>query len=247
MNQHDRDRERHWIAFGVFSSRTYPIWLDTWAMVPGPEAPAALADGDDSGEEAGAAARDVAGAGTRVPPRGVPGSLRRELAENRCAEPANAPGWRSTATHHQPRNSRGAPMSDPNAPQYAAPQYQAPQYQAPQARAPHPGAGQRPGAPVGPKSFVATWLLSWFLGVLGVDRFYLGKVGTGILKLITAGGFGIWWLVDLILVLAGSQRDKQGFALNGYAENKKTAWIITAVLVVLSGFGGGFGAVTVFN
>ncbi|MEB4613448.1 TM2 domain-containing protein [Leucobacter sp. M11] len=138
-------------------------------------------------------------------------------------------------------------MSDPNAPQYAAPQYQAPQYQAPQARAPHPGAGQRPGAPVGPKSFVATWLLSWFLGVLGVDRFYLGKVGTGILKLITAGGFGIWWLVDLILVLAGSQRDKQGFALNGYAENKKTAWIITAVLVVLSGFGGGFGAVTVFN
>lgn len=84
------------------------------------------------------------------------------------------------------------------------------------------------------KSFIATWLLAWLVGFLGVDRFYLGKVGTGLLKLLTFGGFGVWWLVDLILVLAGAQRDKQGRALSGYNAQKKVAWIVTAAVVVLS-------------
>jgi len=87
---------------------------------------------------------------------------------------------------------------------------------------------------VSDKSFVATWLFSWFLGYFGVDRFYLGKVGTGVLKLITLGGCGIWWLVDLILTLAGAQRDKAGRRLAGYDEHKKLAWIVTGALVVLS-------------
>ncbi|WP_448630865.1 TM2 domain-containing protein [Cellulomonas soli] len=87
------------------------------------------------------------------------------------------------------------------------------------------------------KSFVATWLLAYFLGWLGVDRFYLGKVGTGILKLITLGGFGIWALIDLILVLAGVQKDKDGRPLQGYDQHKKTAWIVTIVLWVLGGAG----------
>ncbi|SDK90401.1 TM2 domain-containing protein [Cryobacterium psychrotolerans] len=84
------------------------------------------------------------------------------------------------------------------------------------------------------KSFVVTWLFAWLLGLFAVDRFYLGKVGTGLLKLFTLSGFGIWWLVDLILVLAGAQRDKQGRKLAGYDANKKIAWIITAVGIVLS-------------
>lgn len=88
--------------------------------------------------------------------------------------------------------------------------------------------------PASTKSFVATWLLSYFLGVFGIDRFYLGKVGTGIVKLITIGGFGVWWLIDLILVLAGAQRDKNGQPLAGYAEHKKLAWIVTAALIVAS-------------
>jgi len=42
-------------------------------------------------------------------------------------------------------------------------------------------------------------ILSWIGGELGVDRFYRGQIGLGILKLITAGGAGIWWLVDAII------------------------------------------------
>ncbi|MBT9143225.1 MAG: hypothetical protein DDT32_01761 [Syntrophomonadaceae bacterium] len=60
------------------------------------------------------------------------------------------------------------------------------------------------------KSWLVALLLSIFVGVLGIDRFYLGKIGTGILKLITAGGFGIWWLIDLILIATGKMKDSEG-------------------------------------
>ncbi|MFJ2619117.1 TM2 domain-containing protein [Glutamicibacter sp. NPDC087344] len=92
---------------------------------------------------------------------------------------------------------------------------------------------QQNGSGEGGKSFIATWLLSWFLGGLGIDRFYLGKVGTGILKLVTFGGLGIWALIDIILILVGAMRDKYGYRLAGYEQHKKTAWIITIVLLVL--------------
>jgi len=51
-----------------------------------------------------------------------------------------------------------------------------------------------------PKSWLLALLLSIFLGSLGIDRFYMGYIGTGILKLITFGGFGIWALIDIILI-----------------------------------------------
>lgn len=50
------------------------------------------------------------------------------------------------------------------------------------------------------KSWVTALILSILLGGLGIDRFYMGYIWQGILKLITAGGFGVWWLIDLILI-----------------------------------------------
>jgi hypothetical protein len=88
--------------------------------------------------------------------------------------------------------------------------------------------------PVSNKSFLVTWLLSLFLGVFGVDRFYLGKVGTGVAKLLTLGGLGIWALVDLILVLANRQKDKQGHLLRDYEKYKVVALIVTGFVVLAS-------------
>lgn len=58
------------------------------------------------------------------------------------------------------------------------------------------------------KDWLVTLLLSLFLGSLGVDRFYVGKIGTGILKLITFGGCGIWTLIDVIAISTGNFKDK---------------------------------------
>ena len=63
------------------------------------------------------------------------------------------------------------------------------------------------------KEFVPTLLLCFFLGPLGVHRFYVGKIGTGILMLITLGGFGIWALIDLIMIIVGSFKDKKGLPI----------------------------------
>ena len=84
------------------------------------------------------------------------------------------------------------------------------------------------------KSFLVTWLPALLVGVFGVDRFYLAKVGSGILKLITFGGFGIWVLFDLIFVLSGAQRDKRGQKLAGFDQHKKIAWIVTGAFLALS-------------
>ena len=63
------------------------------------------------------------------------------------------------------------------------------------------------------KGFVPTLLLALFLGGLGAHRFFVGKIGTGILQLLTMGGLGIWALIDTIIIIVGSFKDKQGLPI----------------------------------
>ncbi|EFF41100.1 TM2 domain-containing protein [Mycoplasmopsis alligatoris] len=60
------------------------------------------------------------------------------------------------------------------------------------------------------KSRLALTLLSFFLGTFGVDRFYAGRIGLGLLKLLTFGGLGIWALIDFVLAVIGTQKDDEG-------------------------------------
>jgi TM2 domain-containing membrane protein YozV len=53
------------------------------------------------------------------------------------------------------------------------------------------------------KYFISTFLYSVFLGIFAVDRFCMGHSGVGVGKLITLGGLGVWWLVDIILLVLG--------------------------------------------
>jgi TM2 domain-containing membrane protein YozV len=56
-------------------------------------------------------------------------------------------------------------------------------------------------------------LLSYFLGFFGVDRFYVGQTGLGILKLLTFGGIGFWYFIDLVLHSLGAIKDSEGLPL----------------------------------
>jgi TM2 domain-containing membrane protein YozV len=90
------------------------------------------------------------------------------------------------------------------------------------------------------KDQASTFIFSVFLGIFGADRFYLGQIGLGILKLLTCGGFGIWAMVDLILIGTGAMRDNNGLPLRrdppvGYPKHSQ------ATLFLLSYFLGAFG------
>jgi len=60
------------------------------------------------------------------------------------------------------------------------------------------------------KDWMVTLLLAILVGGLGIDRFYSGSILLGVLKLFTLGGFGLWWLIDLIMLVTGSYKDGNG-------------------------------------
>jgi TM2 domain-containing membrane protein YozV len=70
--------------------------------------------------------------------------------------------------------------------------------------------GFRNDKTVSRRSRLAALLLCFFLGVFGVHRFYVGKVGTGVAMIFTAGGLGIWVLIDFIMIIVGGFTDIDG-------------------------------------
>lgn len=70
---------------------------------------------------------------------------------------------------------------------------------------------KRSNAPVaGDKSHIAAILLSFFLGGLGIHRFYLGYTWQGVVQLLTLGGFGIWALIDFVRIIIKDLEPKDG-------------------------------------
>ena len=66
------------------------------------------------------------------------------------------------------------------------------------------------GAEKSDKGFVPVVLLCALLVAFGIHRFYVGKIGTGILMLFTLGGLGIWNLIDFVMIVTGNFKDKHG-------------------------------------
>ena len=60
------------------------------------------------------------------------------------------------------------------------------------------------------KNGIVCLVLCLLVGSLGIHRFFVGKIGTGILMLLTFGGFGLWWLIDLIMIVCGKFTDSEG-------------------------------------
>jgi len=71
------------------------------------------------------------------------------------------------------------------------------------------------------RNWLTALLLSVFLGGLGIDRIYLGYTTLGILKLITVGGFGFWYMIDLLLIATNRLPDAQGRYLKDQKTRKK--------------------------
>ena len=64
------------------------------------------------------------------------------------------------------------------------------------------------------QDWLVALLLCFFIGVIGAHRFYVGKIGTGLLMVFTLGGLGIWTFIDLVLIIVGKFKNKDGEVLS---------------------------------
>lgn len=71
-----------------------------------------------------------------------------------------------------------------------------------------------------PKSRAAALALAVAIPLVGLHRFYVGKAGTGLLMLCTAGGLGLWWMYDVIMIASGSFRDGDGRRVTNWVETE---------------------------
>lgn len=127
----------------------------------------------------------------------------------------------------QTNNNFGQPQAPAPGPMPQNSNYEQPAYQQP---ANLQAAEENPN-----KNYLVALLLSYFLGSIGADRFYLGKIGTGIAKLVTFGGLGIWHLVDMLLVAFNKLHEKgDDRALEGYAKNRSWVKILAIILLVFN-------------
>jgi hypothetical protein len=85
------------------------------------------------------------------------------------------------------------------------------------------------------RHFLAVFFMSFMWGVFGVDRMYLGKWGSGIAKLLTIGGLGIWVCVDLIRIMNGTMRDAQGRPMLEFEAYRRFASRTVLIFAVVLG------------
>ncbi|HLX57487.1 MAG TPA: TM2 domain-containing protein [Ktedonobacteraceae bacterium] len=132
----------------------------------------------------------------------------------------------------EPQQQQQAQWQAPQQPQWQ--EWQAPQQPWSTQYSQYPG----PMMAMAPqKNWLATVLLCQFLGTLGVHRFYTGRIVSGIFQLLTFGGFGIWTLVDLIMIITGDFKDNYDRPLSHQpVRGGSRNWSTTALLCLFLGW-----------